>query len=231
MKAWEQYPALARAVKKTHEINGGVCHAHDMGHVLIVAGIVELIAPDPETARLAGIAALCHNADRIIQKMSGLGPEDKVQNDDVAEMVGNWLKTEPSLPTEECRIVIEAILSHNKRNGVNDHSVLVTLMDADHLAIMSPDNIMRVGQWAGDRFPPLDLVHLLDSPTATWRNIESVFRATKEWMDWADFNKPNICIRLPKAQEMAIGRAKFLKIYQDIVIAHLYEIGVVHIEI
>jgi len=233
MKTWERYPNLARAVKKKHDEVGqefGVqaFHCHDFFHAFRVSNWAERIAPDPETARKAGVAGLLHNDDRIMQVEEGLGFADKVRLDYRADMMNDWLDAEPAgtfLPEERAEI-IDAVLKHSNRNGADDSLVLITLMDADRLVNLEADCIIRNGQYFGNALQVVDPVHLLDDPKANFRDPRSILRTMPERFDW-EKEGGFVGLRLPKAREFAKRRFAFWLLFIEETIEQIKESGAV----
>ncbi len=233
MKTWELYPNLTKAVKKTHDEVGqefGVqaFHCHDFFHAWRVSNWAERIAPDPETARKAGIAGLLHNDDRVIQVEEGLGFADKVPADLRVETMNCWLDAEPAgtFTPEERAEIIDAVLKHSNRNGTDDSLVLITLMDADRLVNIEADCIIRNGQYFGNTLQVIDPIYLLDDPKATFRDPRSILWTMPTRFDW-EVEGGFVGLRLPKAREFAKSRFAFWTLYIETVIAQIKESGAV----
>src|SRR3989344_6033146 len=233
MKTWERYPNLARAVKKKHDEVGqefGVqaFHCHDFFHAFRVSNWAERIAPDPETARKAGVAGLLHNDDRIMQVEEGLGFADKVRLDYRADMMNDWLDAEPAgtFSPEERAEIIDAVLKHSGRNGSDDSLVLITLMDADRLVNLEADCIIRNGQYFGNALRVVDPVYLLDDPKANFRDPRSILRTMPERFDW-EKEGGFVGLRLPKAREFAKRRFAFWRLFIQETIEQIKESGAV----
>ncbi|QQG42887.1 MAG: HD domain-containing protein [Candidatus Giovannonibacteria bacterium] len=233
MKTWERYPNLARAVKRTHEevereFNVQAFHCHDFFHAFRVSNWAERIAPDPETARKAGVAGLLHNDDRIMQIKLGLGFADKVPTDLRVEMMISWLDAEPTgtfLPKEE-KEIINAVLKHSNRNGPDDSLVLITLMDADRLVNLEADCIIRNGQYFGNALQVVDPVYLLDDPKANFRDPRSILWTMPTRFDWEQ-EGGFVGLRLPKAREFAKRRFAFWRLFIQETIEQIKESGAV----
>ncbi len=232
MRIHEKYPRLTAAVRKTHLDNGNSFHAHDFDHALRVALMAERIADDPEVGRLAAIAGLCHNADRILQKMRGLAPNESVDDESVIDMVLRWLSAEEvsvaAFSAADVQLVIDAVLHHGNRNGENDSPVLIALMDADRIINMSADWILRNVQYLISLpIPVVDPVHLMDTPGQTFRkpgSILSSMRLTVEdWVVPGGF----VGIRLPKARAIALERITFVRYFIAEVLSQRADEGLV----
>ncbi|MDP2598711.1 MAG: hypothetical protein Q8P49_02685 [Candidatus Liptonbacteria bacterium] len=242
-RAWELYPALTKAVKRTHDeaaewLGGPMFHCHDFDHTLRVANYAMVIAPDEKTGKMAAIAGLCHNADRILQKKLKVGPFGKVPREDIEKMVRGWLTVEFDTPkmregdpyrprfdtTEEGRAIIDAVLNHGNKNGKGDSAVLITLMDANRLVNIEADVLVRDGQYFGDTLRVVDPVHLDKDPNASFRNLGSILRNSVEKFDW-EMEGGFVGIRLPKARELMKSRFIFLRLWIETVRAQREEAG------
>jgi hypothetical protein len=217
-KVWTLYPRLTAAVKKTHDENGKVFYAHDFEHAVRVANYCHLIAQDEHSGRLAAVAAMCHNADRILQKLHGLGTSGKVNDPEVISMVNDWLGAEPAetFSAEERELIIDAVLKHSQRNDPTDSIVLITVMDADRLANSDLDVLMRAGQYTPD-VQCIDPVHFLNVPGESFRAPKSVLGnlivSRQEWLD----NEGPVPMRLPKAYTIMVRLLNDLKVYANMV--------------
>lgn len=232
-KIWELYPALTRAILDTHNEVGArhgvqMFWCHDFDHVIRVADCAQKIAEDEHVGRLAGVAALCHNADRILQIMIGLKAREKVDQTIISEMVYGWLNKEPenTFSVEEKPLILHAVLCHDQPNGLDDSDVLVALVDADRVVNIEADVIVRAGQYMGDALRVVDPVHLLDDPTASFKDPKSILRILKENLDW-EVEGGFVGIRLPKARELAKSRFAFLRLYLETVIKQREEMGLI----
>ena len=229
-KIWELYPALTRAIKATHdqtirETGDAMFYCHDMDHVIRVANMAMEIAEDETVGRLAAVAALCHNADRIIQKNRGLGPFGEVPYEDVVALVSEWLDTE-GLKFERV-VVIEAVLGHSEKNSPGDNAVLICLKDADRLINIGADCILRKAQYWGDKLPVVDPIHLLNNPGARFTAPGSILKAL--WFDAKDFMAEDgpAALRLPKARKIGAVRARFWQLFIDEVVGQREDEGLV----
>ncbi|OGZ04657.1 MAG: hypothetical protein A2648_00990 [Candidatus Lloydbacteria bacterium RIFCSPHIGHO2_01_FULL_41_20] len=229
-RIWDLYPALARAVKRTHDeatdwLGGPMFHCHDFDHALRVANYAMMIAPDEKTGRLAAIAGLCHNADRILQKKLKVGPFGKVPKEAIEAMVRDWLSVlniqemergdsyhPPFATTEDGQLVMDAVLNHGNKNGKDDSLVLITIMDADRLVNIEADVLVRDGQYFGDAMRVVDPVHIDRDPNANFRNLGSILRNSVEKFDW-ETEGGFVGIRLPKARELMKSRFAFLRLW------------------
>ncbi len=226
------YPHLVSAIHITHsetiqETGEAMFYCHDFDHAVRVADRAMAIAEDAHAGRLAAVAALCHNADRILQKVGNLGPFGKVSDDEVAKLVRKWLNEEPagSFQAYEVEFIIDAVLHHSERNSDNDSPVLICLKDADRTVNIEADVIIRKGQYFGDKLPVVDPVHLISDPKATFTRPGSLLRSLM--FDIVDFQRTGgvASLRLPKARGIAASRFQFLEIFVATVLKQREEAG------
>lgn len=231
---WDRYPALTRAIKYSHDEEGrkfGVQSfwCHDFAHVIYVANMATLIAEDEDTGRLAAVAALCHNADRIIQIIEGKKARDKVEDEPVITTVNMWLDAEPAgtFSNRERELIMDAVLHHDQPNGRNDSDVLITLIDADRLVNLEADVIPRAGQFLGDTLRVVDPVNFTRDPTANFKNPKTIVRTLEENVrDWA-VEGGFVGIRLPKARQLMASRVAFMKLFFATIEKQRAEVGLV----
>ena len=212
MKVIELFPDLWRAVFLHHVRTGVTGNGHDAFHAARVGQYAFEIAETPDVARLAAIAGLCHNADRILQYQLKVGRKD-VAVDLVRDLVDEWLN-HTDLSNDEKSVVVNAVLNHSLPNGIGDDQVLIALKDADRLTNLEPDVIMRAAQFCSD-FPVVDPVHWLSDPNATFREPKSVVKDLANNSEWGNFSDPKFGIRLPKAQFRAKEFADYLCDYLE----------------
>ena len=210
MRVIEIFPELWKAVYERHIQAGIIAGGHDAFHAARVGQHALNIAEDESTAGLAGIAGLCHNADRILQHELKVGRKD-VPEEMVVALINEWLdKTD--LFAEERAIVFDALLKHSLPNDHNDSPVLVALKDADRLINLEPDIIIRSAHFYPE-YPAVDPVHWLSDPKATFREPRSVIRDLSHCAEWGNFDDPKFGIRLPGAQALAKKHAEYLLDY------------------
>lgn len=215
-KIWEVYPDLARAVKKAHDEAGLRNGGHDMDHALRVGQTALQLAWDLDQgqALLAGVAGLCHNADRILERLQGLKSQNvsKVSDGDVVALADSWLVNHTSLDEKSRGSVIQAVVHHgSKPNTADDSLVMIALADADRLINMEPDVIIRSAQHHYD-IPALDPVFIEATPGANYRDPKTVLWDIANCMSWAAKTGPYI-LRLPLARKLGEERAEFLKMF------------------
>lgn len=212
MRIWEKFPGVADAVRKTHE-EVGLVGAHDWVHAFRVGAVANQIALEEYTyvkcSAWAGLAGLCHSVDRIIQKRDNLGRRDAPE-EQVEELVLSWLSSvDTPLEKAGVREIVEAVLRHEQRNGPDDSTTLIVLMDADRIVNLSLDLVIRAGQHYHD-LPAVDFRHFLSDPMATYSNPGSVARDIAYALEWAEPSSP-VCVRTSLGKKMAQSRAKILR--------------------
>ncbi len=169
-RIWELFPALTAAIKASHDACGLVASGHSFDHPLRVGQMALELAchgRDDSGARralVAGVAGLCHNADRVLQKRLQCGRKD-VPAEQVRALVLEWLLA-TDLNEEERDAVVDAVVRHAGPN-IDGHVVLMILQDADRLVNIMPDVVMRAGQFQPDIFD-VDPVYLLGDPNASY---------------------------------------------------------------
>lgn len=224
MRIWELCPGIARNVAQKHEEVGLVGH-HDWIHAFRVGEVAYQVARlewnDNNVSSLAGIAGLCHNADRLLQKELGIGRRE-VPRELATALVTSWMLGR-SFFQEEISIVVDAVLKHDGRNSSDDSRVLIALMDADRVVNLDVDLFPRSGQFYHD-LPVVDYEHLLDDPEATYRNPKSVLRDIAYSLDWVDPTSP-VCVRTRLGTKMAQERAQVFRIFFEALKAQLMEEG------
>lgn len=224
MKIWDIYPYLTEIVKRDHDVAGMRGTGHDFDHALQAAQFALTIAESDEVRRLAGAAALCHNADRILQHQLHLEKKD-VAPVKVHELVSKWLRVENFLPNQVACIV-EAVIKHTEINKADDSDVLIALKDADRLTCTMADNIMTAAQFWSE-LPAIDPVYLVNDPSAhSYKNPKSVLKNLECRYDWTDESSP-VCVRLPKAKELMKRRVNFIRQYIEEITGRREEIGLV----
>jgi hypothetical protein len=138
------FPQVVAEVRRTH-VEVGLFGGHDVDHAIRVGEMARRIAmeewKDPQVARLAGLAGLCHNADRIRERqLLGVKPEPE----SVTSLVKVWLMP-LELPNAQVVIITDAVLRHSRGNEDTDTQETIALKDADRVVNMAPDLIIRPG--------------------------------------------------------------------------------------
>ena len=221
MDIWREYPSLTLAVQRAHEECPADIIHHDFDHALQVAQVATMIAADPLTSRLAGAAALCHNADRMLEVREG-GSVTKPSTQDIEGLVMSWLGTENVFSGFEEDLIIEAVLEHSKPNDERDSPITVTLKDADRVVNLGLDIIVRGAQHHGCQtiHPTL----LLDDKRGAHPKRKSMVAVLQDCLEWSS-DDPKFGIRLPKAKALADDRANMLKEFISSVIGQRDTLG------
>jgi len=191
------YPRLVELVMNDHIQADALWGVHGLVHTVAVAQYAGIITKDTDARIriLAGVAAICHNTDRLFP--------DKEE-----EKLAQYLD-ETDLTSEERRIVILALENHSKRNDPEDSSVCIILKDADRLGGIGPIGLIRAAQ-QGREFPLADLFLWDANPDAKFSNPSSLARNVKMLLEWDDEN----WLRTPKAKEIAAKHFQFLRNFQ-----------------
>ncbi|MCR4328834.1 MAG: HD domain-containing protein [Patescibacteria group bacterium] len=194
-KLWEKHAALTAKVREDH-LEQKAFGGHDITHALMVAQYATLITEDERTGELAWIAGMCHNTDRIFPEIR----DEKLPSVKVIfirSKVVSYLDLVKGIASEEQELVIEAVLEHHKKNSDADNPVTVVLKDADRLANIGVNNIVRSGQHYSNLLPFDPRYVTTSDPTATYRDPKTVLhdvRCSLEWESW---------LRMPKAKKLA----------------------------
>ncbi|MEK7479510.1 MAG: HD domain-containing protein [Patescibacteria group bacterium] len=168
---------------------------HDLFHAIRVARTALCIAPDEETARLAWLAGILHNTDRLFGKKQ---TEKKLRA---------HLK-DVRLDEAEKEKIINAVLEHDTPNNSKDGLVTIILKDADRIADAGAMQLMRGTQW----FSGLPIC-LLGEPGkysgAKFPNAKVVTDVIYWFLEWE--SHPKFRLRLPKAKKLAKPGFDFLR--------------------
>lgn len=220
----EMFPRTFGAVSASHkqfELSGG----HDIYHALRVAETAYKIAikewHDRRIARLAALAGLCHNADRVIQKKLNIGRQpvpDKV----IAVLVAHWLQNE-NMSLSELDKVVNAVMKHEDKNSRRDSKVLIATRDADRVVNLDLDLVIRSGQHFHD-VPAVDFVYFLDDPSATYSEPKSSLRDIAYALEWVDEKSP-YCIRTSFGKKLGEERAVALRWFINTLLKQLEKTG------
>ena len=223
MAAHRLFPGLANRVKEAHEQYGLTASGHDFDHDLRVANYALMIAPDTRTGLLGMAAGFCHSADRILKKALEHSPNPVVEIE-VEQLVRQWLGA-TDLPKKERDEVVFAVLHHETANSEHDTPLNIPLKDADRLANLDADVIIRGGQFQ-PHLLAVDPVHLEHDPKATYHNPRSVLWDVANCASWMNTEGPYV-LRLPKARELGVKRAEFLKLFISTIHAQRQEVGLI----
>jgi len=209
------YPKLTEAVRKDHIEFDMVATGHDFDHTLQVKQTARVIAPDEYTGWIASAAAICHNADRLLEKRRGDVGRKKVPECEVVAMVLRWLNAGETFSEQEIVIILRAVQKHSGPNLADGDLVLMTLQDADRVVCSMPDVIMCATQFRPDlrAIHPKWLTCDPNNPTNPYRDPQSVLHSMECWYDWADPNNSKFCVRLPRARVLMEENVAFLRMY------------------
>ncbi len=260
MRIWERFPEVAARVRKSHEDVGLVGH-HDWVHAFRVAEVAYQCAleewpDDPHTAELAGLAGLCHNADRILQEQRS-----------IRHRQGLLAAVTPALQGILNEVDLKAITTAVQKISVSrrdvpsqDTAVLVTIwlndaLNADEAATVidavlkhdgrngAGDSRVLIALQDGDRIVNLDTDLFVRSgqfyhelPVWDYRyglnDPEATYRNPKTVardIDYArEWTDPAtaVCVRTRKAKEMAVERVKLFNTFFDALKGQLTEEGI-----
>lgn len=209
-RIWEIFPESFKAIQKSHADCNLFGH-HDIYHAARVGDMAYHIAletwKDDTQAKLAGMAGLCHNADRILETRV-----ERPSEEDIIALIQAWLRAS-DLDQESCAAVIDAVLKHDQKNISDDSDILIALKDADRIINLDPDAIMRAAQFRHE-FPTVDYTHFLSKPGATYHKPESVARDIAFLLDWVHPNS-DVCIRTKVGLTLGRERSGFIQSYLD----------------
>ncbi|OGJ62185.1 hypothetical protein A3C37_01705 [Candidatus Peribacteria bacterium RIFCSPHIGHO2_02_FULL_53_20] len=227
-RIWDLCPEIARRVEEEYAAlaaDGKKINHHDFAHAKRVGEIARQVAKDEwgdeHIAKLAGIAGLVHNADRIIQAQKGIGRRE-VSRDEVIALVKKWI--ENNLEETDVLTVLDAVLGHDGRNSEEDSPVKIALQDGDRVVNLDADLFPRSGQYYSD-LPVVDFKHFLNDPEATYRNPKTVLRDINYSLDWVK-SESGVCVRTKLGMEMAQQRAKVFTLFFEVLKAQLAQEGI-----
>ncbi len=229
IRVWDLYPEVARRVRVRHIASGLETSAHDFRHAAAVADTAYRIALDQweneTTARLAGLAGLMHNADRVLETEARLPRGTEVAHDAQVTLIRSWLRYKVlELPPKELETIIDAVLKHSGKNDPSDSNVLIALRDADRVVNLRLDDIMRGVRCLLD-VPDINHDCYLGSPTATWHEPGSVIQSLLHDTWWAEEWNKNYNMRTRLGWKMAKERAGLIKEFIATLEAQLKEDG------
>jgi hypothetical protein len=172
---------------------------------------------------LAGAAGLCHNADRILQTILGVGKKD-VPDEKTIAMVRVWLVGSGEFTEAEIARIIKPVLQHSGFNRDDGDEVLVALQDADRIVCSTAESILGAGHYWHE-IPPIDPRYIIDPADTDFRHPKSIARDLIGRNDWVDYNNPRLCVRLPKAKELMRRRVDFVNAYLNEIKEQRAEVG------
>lgn len=207
-----------KAFRQMHlelERTGKGHRGHGMDHDLMVAQYGILISPNPRTGEMAWIAGLLHSMDRFYSKDKYRKKLTKVMS----------LLPRNYFTKNELLEILDAIENHGGPNKSGDCLTKVVLQDADRLANLGPQSIIRAGQFFPD-IPACELDFLeIKNPKSTYKKPTSVIENIRDMGDWE--SDPQFGLRLPKAKE--IGK-KYFDYFREFIKANksqFKEVGIV----
>ena len=214
-KIWEIYSQTAGLVKQAH-LDAKLFGHHDWVHVFRVGQLaMEIYNHEWKNAGLAsyaGVAGLCHSADRVLQ-----AKKESSEEADIRRLLEQWI----TLTNPQGEDIINAILRHSNVNDDADSRFQIALMDADRCVNMSLDLVIRSGQHFPN-LPPVDYVHWTKNPNATYRDPKSVLYDINCALDWID-PQSAVCCRTELGKKIASERALNLRSYIDLMHEQLRE--------
>ncbi|MBI4085868.1 MAG: HD domain-containing protein [Candidatus Liptonbacteria bacterium] len=205
----KEFHLLLARVSRDHKTRvKKVGHHHDIGHTFRVANTALKIAPDKKTARLAWLAAILHNTDRLFG------------NRNTPRILKAHLQKTP-LTASEKEIVFRAVMNHTKKNDPNDDRVTVTLKDADRIADFGAIVLLRIGQYYHNR-SLFDFVSPMRLKNSFGKEKTAVEDLTYV-LEWTE--KPSVKIRLLKAKHISKPGAEFMRQALNDIMRQLKSIG------
>ncbi len=171
-----------------------VGYHHDIGHTFRVANTALKIAPDKKIARLAWLAGILHNTDRLF------GDKNTPRI-----LKAHLQKT--LITAHEKEIVFRAVMNHMKKNDSKDNLVLKTLKDADRIADFGAIVLLRIGQYYHNR-PLFDFISPMHSKNSFGKEKTAV-EDLMYVLEWTE--KPSVKIRLPKSKSISKPGAAFMR--------------------
>jgi len=216
-----KFGVFFEAIKQWHKEfeDKGQGHAgHGFDHSLMTAQYAVLIAKNKHLGEMGWIAGLLHSIDRFCAN-------NTLQ---VGLIVEAFLKKLPIgyFTAKEIGQILQAVLEHGGPNSEQDNSVCVVLKDADRLANLGPQSIIRSGQF----FPnisvcEMDFLEMKKNPAGTYQRPRSVLDNIKDMMEWE--KDPRFGLRLPKAKQLAQKYFKFFRAFIEFNMAQYRETGMI----
>jgi hypothetical protein len=202
-------------------------HGHDYLHALRVGAMAYRIGSNhlrnQEGARMAAYAGLCHNADRVLQRLHNLG-HAKPTSDAIRRLVLRWLGKNWAAHPEVSEFIAKAVIVHDGINDRDDADIVVVLKDADRCVNLALDIVMRSGQFYPD-LCAVDHEHFDIDPKAKYNKPRSVLKDIAYCLDWIDPESP-VCVRTDLGRQIAKERALVLRDYIGNLRGQLVEEGV-----
>lgn len=181
---WEIFPVLTQMVRQDHREFGTVGEGHDFLHALMVAQYGQIIAEQKRIGILSWVAGMGHNADRLFPPA------------EIEKRLKDYLE-ETDFSDEEKEWEIEAIVHHSELNDPNDDPVTIALKDADRLANIGSNILLRSSQHH-PHLPAYNPRYIFSPhPSSTYRKPKSVLDDINYLFEWESW------LRLPKAKVLA----------------------------
>lgn len=222
-RIWEHFPIVFAAIRQSHELVGLSGH-HDIHHAARVGQMAFQIAleewRDEETAHQAGLAGLCHNADRIME--IGRYGEFRGEEMPLDDLVNRWLDQD-RIHADARAAVLKAVKGHANINQVDDSCVQIALMDADRVVNLSLDAVMRSAQHHKS-LQTVDYQHALSNPNAQYSSPQSVLKGLWFHTEWAD-PTTNVCVRTHYGKREAQKRLTLIQQYMENVLSQITDEG------
>ena len=187
---------------------------HGPEHDLTVAKFCLMLSDNQDIRELGWAAALMHSMDRMMNPR----PTKDVLSMLLGSTVDFKLRifTSDYFTSQEKYLIKDAVLHHSERNKSEDSEVLLVLKDADRLANLAPEIIMRAGQFA-PAIPSFNPLNPGLGPSGSFANLEYAMddlyyvlewvMGEKFWLQpkekWLDYSRANHWFRTEKAWPIA----------------------------
>ncbi len=207
-----------KEVHQAQEKQGNANLGHGVDHDLRVAQNAALLVDDPHLALLGWVAGLLHSTDRFCPK----GTSDAELESILRERC--QLLPQNIVDARDINLVIDAVITHHLKNDEMDNPVTVILKDADRLANLAPDTVIRTGQFFATK--PVFVMGQVDRPhpSGTYKNPACCLDDLYYMFEWAlgaqwwtvpesqqeNYARENTWFRNQRAQAIASGYVKFL---------------------
>jgi len=196
---------------------GTANRGHGIDHDLRVAQYAVMVAETPAEADLSWLAALLHSTDRFHERGADIEPFLRGRLALLPAHIFSWAQIDA---------IVTAVLTHDKPNDVADSRTTMILKDADRLAGLSPETIIRTGQFFPEK-PVFVPGYIGVVSPGTYKDPGCVFDDIMYMLEWAlgskwwmqpserlkAYAEEHMWFRLPRARTMAWERAQFLRHY------------------
>jgi hypothetical protein len=199
----QKYRLLYDAVQEERK---GLEAGHGFFHDISVAHTALLIAPNEKTSELAWISAMLHSTDHYVYTLQ----QETFSKEEMIKKVIEKHLLLTDITDNEKALVIHAVLNHWKIPEEGRSEVLQTLQEADMLANLTLDVVIRGGQYRPN-IPAIEINHIeSQNPLSTYSKPRSVFDAVR--ITLKDYESK---ILLPKAISLFQERSADLTWYID----------------